>query len=123
MLNPKLAAQVLADGSYSIGPRELAADASTARVEHCLVRDAEHRARVVFNLKRLGADNAWRVLTTEVLQGLGPPPPTHVHTHTHIYTPLLSPCFNFLWKPCAKRPQRLYFVCRWNLNPKSTLQN
>lgn len=58
--------QILADGSYSIGPRQLAESAATARVEHCLVRDSEHRARVVFNLKRLGADNAWRVLNTEV---------------------------------------------------------
>lgn len=60
------ALQVLADGSYSIGPRRLTEAAVTARVEHCLVRDSEHRARVVFNLKRLGADNAWRVLNTEV---------------------------------------------------------
>ena len=59
--------QVLPDGSYSIGPRQLSESDATARFEHCLAgADPERRVRVVTTLKRLGADGAWKLLNTEV---------------------------------------------------------
>ena len=61
--------QVLPDGSYSIGPRQLSDSDATARFEHCLAgEEPERRVRVVITLKRLGADNTWKLLKTEVQQ-------------------------------------------------------
>ena len=59
--------QVLPDGSYSIGPRQLSESDITARFEHCLAgEDPERRVRVVITLKRLGAEGTWKLLNTEV---------------------------------------------------------
>ena len=59
--------QVLPDGSYSIGARQLLDSDASARFEHCLVgEDPESRARVVIMLKRLGEEGAWKLLNTEV---------------------------------------------------------
>ena len=79
--------QVLADGSYSIGPRELSDSDASVRFEHCLVGDdPESRMRVVVTLKRLGEEAAWKLLNTEVRAG----PPRHAQADRYVRC-LLAP--------------------------------